>query len=195
MECLPLFKTWIQRALNSQSWRLRPEDQRDVEQIALAALSPALERFNGQHPGALRLFIQQIAVNKGIQWLRTLIRKQQPLLSYDDPDFHLGAQEQDPSEDGDVVGCILRSERARMVQECVEKLSPECQEVLLEHYWQGKKYREIAAERQEPMGTVASRLFTCLKKLRVILEKSALWPKEFAVHGDRVNIGTHHETH
>jgi RNA polymerase sigma-70 factor (ECF subfamily) len=57
------------------------------------------------------------------------------------------------------------------VEEALRKLSPDHRVVLVETYYRGRPYGDVAAELGVPVGTVKSRVFYALRALRLALEE------------------------
>ena len=77
-----------------------------------------------------------------------------------------------PAPGGDPERAAAARNLARVV---LDNASEECRAIIRAYYFEGKSYREIAAGRNMPVGTVKSRLFRCLsaaqEKLRVAPEE------------------------
>lgn len=61
--------------------------------------------------------------------------------------------------------------RAWQVEEALSRLAPHHREAIVETYYRGRPYAEVAAEQGVPAGTLRSRVFYGLKALRVVLEE------------------------
>jgi RNA polymerase sigma-70 factor (ECF subfamily) len=66
---------------------------------------------------------------------------------------------------------LLEGELQKTLENALEKLSPEHREVFLLSEIQGLKYAEISEILNIPVGTVKSRMFNSLQKLRNLLEE------------------------
>jgi RNA polymerase sigma-70 factor, ECF subfamily len=60
------------------------------------------------------------------------------------------------------------------VEEAMRRISEDHRRVLVETYYRGRPYSEVAAELGVPEGTVKSRVYYGLQALRVVLEKMGL---------------------
>lgn len=69
----------------------------------------------------------------------------------------------------DPISLIIKSEEIKRVKKIIPKLSSRLRNVTEMHYYDRKKYREIAKELNIPMGTVKSRLSKAKGKLKEIL--------------------------
>ena len=58
-----------------------------------------------------------------------------------------------------------------VIEKCIEKISPECREIVQRREKQGMSYIEIGKALKLPMGTVMSRLSRCKKALKVLVEQ------------------------
>ena len=83
--------------------------------------------------------------------------------SLDDGTYDLATEGESPSEAAE------RTERRRVVLECVDRLGPKHRIVVVLHYLNGLNLAEIAEIVEVPIGTVKSRLHYALRKLRVQL--------------------------
>ena len=65
---------------------------------------------------------------------------------------------------------LERLDEAFTVREALERLSPDCKEILDRFFSRDESYRTIGRELQLPSGTIASRISRCLGRLRTELE-------------------------
>jgi len=63
-----------------------------------------------------------------------------------------------------------------LVEEALGRISAEHRSALVEAYFRGRPYAEVAAEQGVPTGTLRSRVFYGLKALRVIMEEMGVEP-------------------
>ncbi len=54
----------------------------------------------------------------------------------------------------------------------LDRLSPECREILDRFFCRDESYRTIGAELELPAGTIASRIARCLSRLRDVLDRA-----------------------
>jgi RNA polymerase sigma-70 factor (ECF subfamily) len=90
-------------------------------------------------------------------------RKGVTFSSLDDGTDDIAAEGESPSDAAE------RTERRRVVLECVDTLGPKHKVVVVLHYLNGLNLAEIAEIVEVPVGTVKSRLHYALRKLRVQL--------------------------
>ncbi len=115
----------------------------------------ALERL--EPDDSLRPWLYRVAVN--LSYNRQP-RKGVTFSSLDDGVIDLPAEGESPTEAAE------RSERRRVVLECVDRLGPKHKVVVVLHYLNGLNLAEIAEIVEAPVGTVKSRLHYALRKLR-----------------------------
>ena len=118
----------------------------------------AIERL--EPDDSLRPWLYRVAIN--LSYNRQP-RKGVTFSSIDDGVFDLPAEGESPSEAAE------RAERRRVVLECVETLGPKHRIVVVLCYLNGLNLAEIAEIVEVPVGTVKSRLYYALRKLRVQL--------------------------
>jgi RNA polymerase sigma factor (sigma-70 family) len=70
----------------------------------------------------------------------------------------------------DVDDGLARLDEALTVHAALDRLSPECHEILDRFFCRDESYRTIGTELALPAGTVASRIARCLARLRDVLE-------------------------
>ncbi|MBI4259613.1 MAG: sigma-70 family RNA polymerase sigma factor [Actinobacteria bacterium] len=72
---------------------------------------------------------------------------------------------------------VERALVAWQVEEALRRLAPDHRRVLVETYYRGRPYAEVAAELGIPEGTVKSRVYYALRSLRLALEEMG-WTDE-----------------
>jgi RNA polymerase sigma factor (sigma-70 family) len=138
-------------AIVSRVYRLEPYDAEDAFQEVFARI---FERLDTLRDGeALRPWIAQTARNCAVDILRRSGREV-PV-------------EEVPEEADDSVS---RLDEALTVHGALDRLSPECHEILDRFFCRDESYRTIGAELELPGGTIASRIARCLARLRDVLE-------------------------
>jgi RNA polymerase sigma factor (sigma-70 family) len=65
---------------------------------------------------------------------------------------------------------LARLDEAMTVHAALDRLSPECHEILDRFFCRDESYRTIGSELELPSGTIASRIARCLTRLRHVLE-------------------------
>ncbi len=142
-------------AIAARGFRLSPEQAEEVLQETALSLVQHLEAYHGTGP--LRAWIGAIAANAARQYLR---RQKPPAVLPAEMDMADATQEL----------LIAQAEEADAVHAALERLSPECRDVLTQAFYEERRYVDIAAALGIPEGTVASRIARCLARLRPLLE-------------------------
>ncbi|HEY2772311.1 MAG TPA: sigma-70 family RNA polymerase sigma factor [Solirubrobacteraceae bacterium] len=141
-------------AIAGQAYRLSDADAEDVFQEVFARTYAHLDRLRSDE--AIRPWIGQLTRRLAIDRLRAGSREQ------------LGdATLEVLSDDGEAK--LERIESALDVHAAMRTLPEHCQEILDRFFARDESYQEIAAALDLPMGTIASRINRCLKKLRAEL--------------------------
>ena len=138
-------------AIAARVYRLGPEDAEDVFQEVFARVFERLDTLRDDD--ALRPWIAQTTRNCAVDTLRRSGREI--------------AVEESP-EDADEG--LDRLDEALTVHAALERLAPECREILDRFFRRDESYRTISADLELPPGTVASRIARCLARLRDALE-------------------------
>jgi len=133
-------------------YRLGPQDAEDVFQEVFARVFERLGTL--REVDALRPWIAQTARNCAVDSLRRSGRDV--------------VVEQLPDEEID--DALAKLDEALTVHAALDRLSPECHEILDRFFCRDESYRTIGAGLQLPSGTVASRIARCLARLREVLE-------------------------
>lgn len=136
----------------------------DVVHDAFLALWRAPEAFDAAR-GAFRTFFLSLVHHRAVDTIRReeRIRARQDRAANLEP-----AADEDPSER--VVDDDDLSERRREVREALRDLSAEQRQVLEMAYFRGMTQVRIAEELGIPLGTVKTRTFAALRKLRGVLQ-------------------------
>lgn len=134
-------------AIVARVYRLDSHDAEDVFQEVFARV---FERLDTLRDGdALRPWIAQTARNCAVDSLRRSGRE----VPVDDVPEGV--------DDG-----LARLDEALTVHAALDRLSPECHEILDRFFCRDESYRTIGDELGIPAGTIASRISRCLGKLR-----------------------------
>ena len=137
-------------AIATRVYRLTPEDAEDVFQEVFARV---FERLDTLRDGdALRPWIAQTARNCAVDSLRRSGREVPVDVVPEDAD------------DG-----VERLDEALTVHAALDRLSPECHEILDRFFCRDESYRTIGDELALPSGTIASRIARCLARLRDVI--------------------------
>ncbi len=129
----------------------------DAAQDAFVELYRYLPRYRPD--GKLRVLLYRITINRCRMSARTTRRSR--LVLTEPPERSVPAEAEDT---------VLRRERQRDVQAAVDQLTPALRSVVTLRYAGDLTQPEIAEALDIPVGTVKSRLFHGLKKLRGLLE-------------------------
>jgi len=137
------------------------KDPSAAEEIVVDTFARAHRAIERLEPDdSLRPWLYRVAVN--LSYNRRP-RKGVTFSSLDDGTDDLAAEGESPSDAAE------RTERRRVVLECVDTLGPKHKIVVVLHYLNGLNLAEIAEIVEVPVGTVKSRLHYALRKLRVQL--------------------------
>ena len=137
-------------AIVARVYRLDAHDAEDVFQEVFARV---FERLDTLRDGAaLRPWIAQTARNCAVDSLRRSGRE----VPVDDVPEGV--------DDG-----LARLDEALTVHAALDRLSPECHEILDRFFCRDESYRTIGAELELPSGTIASRIARCLARLRDVM--------------------------
>ena len=137
------------------------KDPSAAEEIVVDTFARAHRAIDRLEPDdTLRPWLYRVAVNlsynrrprKGVTWS-----------SLDDAAYDIAADGESPSDAAE------RTERRRVVLECIDGLGSKHKIVVVLHYLNGLNLAEIAEIAEVPVGTVKSRLHNALRKLRVQL--------------------------
>ncbi len=142
------------------------EDARDVAQDAFVQAYQKLESFRGQ--SAFYSWLFRIALNSSVDHHR---RQRRPTVSIDAAREQSGTEPTDLHPENSPSFGMERTERQKLVQLALSKLSPEYREVLVLKEMEDLKYEEIAALVKIPVGTVRSRIHRGRAELKEILER------------------------
>jgi RNA polymerase sigma factor (sigma-70 family) len=138
-------------AIVARVYRLEGHDAEDVFQEVFARV---FERLDTLRDGdALRPWIAQTARNCAVDSLRRSGREMPVDVVPEDAD------------DG-----VERLDEALTVHAALDRLSPDCHEILDRFFCRDESYRTIGAELELPSGTIASRIARCLARLRDVID-------------------------
>jgi RNA polymerase sigma-70 factor (ECF subfamily) len=154
------WETLVQRfsryvyAITTQAYHLSDHDAEDVFQDVFARTYEHLDRL--RDASAIRPWIGQLTRRLAIDRLRSGGREQ----LRDDLTDRVDAEAEPELE---------RIETALELHAAMRTLPEHCQEILDRFFARDESYHEIAAALELPMGTIASRISRCLRKLRAQL--------------------------
>jgi RNA polymerase sigma-70 factor, ECF subfamily len=139
------------------------EDAKDILQDTFLRAFQKLDQFHGE--SSFYTWVYRIAVNQALSGYRkrrtrSMLgwKSEQPLPPREEP--------VDDSVDADPTFSIERAERERMVQAALGQLGPEHRAVIVLKDFDGRRYEEISAILDVPVGTVRSRLHRARCELR-----------------------------
>lgn len=141
-------------AICVQGFRLTPADAEDVFQDVFSKVFEHLDRLRDD--SAIRPWLAQLTRRTCIDRLRSTSRE-------------TSVDELEPPGVDDLVSAL---DEALTVRAALERLSPECREILDRFFTRDESYRVISEALALPPGTIASRISRCLDKLKATLEES-----------------------
>lgn len=136
-------------AIAVRAYRLAPDAAEDVFQEVFLRAYEHLDAL--RRDDALRPWLAQLTRRCCVDRIRADRREQPSGL----------ADELEPAGDA-----LAELDEAFTVRLALERLSPDCREVLDRFFCRDESYRTIGAELELPPGTIASRISRCLAKLR-----------------------------
>jgi RNA polymerase sigma-70 factor (ECF subfamily) len=132
-----------------------------AEDVLQETFVRALERLDGVDPDHLRGWLFTVAYHQAMLARRRL-KKHAGRVAH-----HNGVPDPHP-------GPLVHAERrddARRLQELLEKLPDGQREVIRQRVYEGKRFREIAADLDCPLNTALARMHEGLKRLRLLWEQ------------------------
>ncbi len=139
-------------AICSQGFQIVDEEAEDIFQEVFARAYEHLDRLRDDD--AIRPWLAQTTRRLCLDY----VRGKRP-----EPSAEL-------EERAEVDAVLEHLDEALLVREALERLSPECKEILDRFFTRDESYRTISDELGLASGTVASRISRCLKRLRDELE-------------------------
>ncbi len=106
-----------------------------------------------------------ICRNRAIDSLRRRSRR---------PNTESGQAAEDIGQPADREDLVLEKEQSRSIQSALSKLSDPQRRAIELSFFEGMTHREIAAETGEPLGTIKSRIYGGIEKLRESLPASGV---------------------
>ena len=140
-----------------------PEDAEDVLQDAFVRAFEKLDQFQGE--SSFYTWVYRIAVNLALSGHRKR-RIRSALRLGGRPLASRGAHPADESAESDPSAPLERAERERIVEDALNRLSPEHRAIVVLKDFDGHRYEEISAILDIPVGTVRSRLHRARCELR-----------------------------
>ena len=145
-----------------------PEDARDVVQDAFISAYQSLASFKGD--AEFYTWLYRIAFNSAVSHRR---RKRLLVSLEAGRDGDLAIDPLDPSDETRPGVALERADEERIVQDALNRLSPEHRAVLVLKDIEGLKYEEIADVTGVPIGTVRSRIHRARLELRDLLDPNS----------------------
>ncbi len=145
-------------------------DAEDVAQEVFLGMARGLQGFRGT--ASLRSWLYRVTVNRAIDHLRR--RGRRPAVRL--PSADVGQQPREgfgasPSSSPDPMDRAASRDKAQIVRDALEALSPKLRAVLVLRYFEGLSYEELAEVLDCSMGTVKSRLFRAHSTFSEILTR------------------------
>jgi RNA polymerase sigma-70 factor, ECF subfamily len=138
-------------------------DYHQAEDVLQETFVRALQRLEGVDPGHLRGWLFTVAYHQAMLAKR---REKRPAR---DVNRH---EQYDPSPDPGAQA--EQRENARRLRRFIDQLPAQQREVIHQRMYEGKRFREIAADLNCPLNTALARMHEGLKRLRV------LWKRDHA---------------
>jgi RNA polymerase sigma-70 factor (ECF subfamily) len=135
-------------------------DYHQAEDVLQETFVRALQRLDGVDPGHLRGWIFTVAYHQAM--LAKRCQKRRPAREVDK------REQSDPSPDPRVQAELR--ENAHRLRRFLDQLPPQQREVIQQRMYEGKRFREIAADLNCPLNTALARMHEGLKRLRVLWE-------------------------
>lgn len=129
----------------------------------------ALERLDGVDPDHLRGWLFTVAYHQAMLAKRRQ-KARGELAPLPASNGHEDNGVPDPGQ-GPVVE-VEQREDAQRLRRLLEQLPPQQREVIRQRVYEGKRFREIAADLDCPLNTALARMHEGLKKLRLLWEQS-----------------------
>jgi|GEM_PF-1018177 len=143
-------------------------DYQDAEDLVQNAYLKAREKLHQLNdPTSCESWVRMIIVRLAINFSKTRTRFQP--FSYVFPDLHPGNKKKTAIQDDQIYIPIEQQETKELVHTAMESLDPFSHQALNDFYIRGLPVKEIALERNVPIGTVQRRLFTARHRLREAL--------------------------
>ena len=139
------------------------EDARDVLQDTFLRAYEKLDQFQGD--SSFYTWVYRIGVNLALAGIAAGVRGRRSAESATTARTR-GAEAADDSADADPTYPLERAEREQIVEAALRQLGPEHRAVVILKDFDGRRYEEIGAILDVPVGTVRSRLHRARCELR-----------------------------
>ena len=158
-----LINRWTPPIYRFASRMLRnDEDARDAAQDTMVKVLRNLHRYDPNR--AFSTWVFGIARNTCIDEHRRRRRR-----AWDEPGDVVDTQPSPLQE-------ASQAQRAELLQEALDQLSPLYREVLVLYHFEHLKYSEIAEALETPIGTIMNRIFRARQKIRALYETGGGMP-------------------
>ena len=164
----------VRRIVGWKRWGFSNNEVEDGIQEVFVEVIRSLPRFRGE--SNLTTFVTRLARNRCISHLRkkTAQKRGKEELGY--------VIEEGREEEGQPRAlaidagqgpedAVISDQEAGLLAQALERLTPECQQIVRLRYFCQQSYNEMCALLELPLGTVCSRLKRCLSKLKALMEK------------------------
>jgi RNA polymerase sigma-70 factor (ECF subfamily) len=135
-------------------------DYHQAEDALQETFVRALQRLDGVDPGHLRGWLFTVAYHQAMLAKR---RQKRPARDVDN------YEQRDPAPDP--CAQAEQRENARRLRRFIDQLPAQQREVIHQRMYEGKRFREIAADLNCPLNTALARMHEGLKRLRVLWER------------------------
>lgn len=138
------------------------EDALDIAQEIFMQIYLALPGFRGE--SVFSTWVYRVASNKCLDYLRKKkVEKEKTVTSFEE-NIMFGDSRDSPEE------LVIRREESRKVREALDSLPRHYRIVIILHHYQQLRYKEIAEVLNQPVKTVATRLY----RAKLILKKKLI---------------------
>lgn len=138
------------------------EDALDIAQEIFMQIYLALPGFRGE--SVFSTWVYRVASNKCLDYLRKKkVEKEKNVTSFEE-NIMFGDSRDSPEE------LVIRREESRKVREALDSLPRHYRIVIILHHYQQLRYKEIAEVLNQPVKTVATRLY----RAKLILKKKLI---------------------
>ena len=176
------YDTLIRAVVSWSKWRLPPERQQDVAQKIRTEIVKSLLQF--RETSNLESFIKKICIHRCIDEVRKQVRERQTFVSSATETTHdLIAMAETP-EDSDPLSLIMAAEKAKAMRQLLSTMDETCRTAIMQFYFDGLSYAEMAELNNVSINTIGSRLSKCLVKLKKMMEKESLLTEEILPPND-----------
>jgi RNA polymerase sigma-70 factor (ECF subfamily) len=138
-------------------------DHHRAEDALQETFVQALERLDGVDPDHLRGWLFTVAYHQAMLTRRKVAARQRHF-----PQTAAGPETAVPDPHGDPVREAVAREEARWCAELLQQLPEGQREVIRQRLYEGKRFRDIAADLGCPLSTALARMHQGLKRLRLL---------------------------